>query len=200
MRKQPSEYHKQDIGSIYYPWAWESKGVNVSPEPRSILVNISCLFCVRRYCGGEPNTRLQTCTFCQISSCIKLEIKSMLVTQSCLTFCDLMDCGPWCFPVNEIHQTRMLEWVAIPSPGDFPNPGVKPWSPALQADSLSSEPPRKASLSRNQLNVMLQTVAHKAPLSMGFSRQEYWSGLPCPLQGIFLTQGSNPYLLQLLHW
>ena len=28
MRKQPSEYHKQDIGSIYYPWAWESKGVN----------------------------------------------------------------------------------------------------------------------------------------------------------------------------
>ena len=117
MRKQPSEYHKQDIGSIYYPWAWESKGVNVSPEPRSILVNISCLFCVRRYCGGEPNTRLQTCTFCQISSCIKLEIKSMLVTQSCLTFCDLMDCGPWCFSVNEIHQTRMLEWVAIPSSG-----------------------------------------------------------------------------------
>ena len=28
MRKQASEYHKQDIGSIYYPWAWESKGVN----------------------------------------------------------------------------------------------------------------------------------------------------------------------------
>ena len=30
------------------------------------------------------------------------------------------------------------------------------------------------------------------PLSMGFSRQEYWSGLPFPFQGIFLTQGSNP--------
>ena len=37
------------------------------------------------------------------------------------------------------------------------------------------------------------TVAYKAPLSMGFSRQEYWSGLPF-LQGIFLTQGSNPGL------
>ena len=42
------------------------------------------------------------------------------------------------------------------------------------------------------------TVARQAPLSMGFSRQEYWSGLPCPpLQGIFLTQGSNPSLLRL---
>ena len=39
-----------------------------------------------------------------------------------------------------------------------------------------------------------------APLSMGFSGQEYWSGLPCLLQGIFLTQGSNLHLLGLLHW
>ena len=44
------------------------------------------------------------------------------------------------------------------------------------------------------------TVAHQAPLPMGFSRQEYWSWLPCPLQGIFLTQESNPYLLGLQHW
>ena len=38
------------------------------------------------------------------------------------------------------------------------------------------------------------TVAHQAPLSMGFSRQEYWSGLPCFLQGIIPTQGLNPGL------
>ena len=38
-------------------------------------------------------------------------------------------------------------------------------------------------------------MAHQAPLSMGFSRQEYWSGLLYPTQGIFLTQGSNPILL-----
>ena len=43
------------------------------------------------------------------------------------------------------------------------------------------------------------TVARQAPLSMGFSRQEYWSGLPCPLPGIFLTQESNLRLLQFLH-
>ena len=34
-----------------------------------------------------------------------------------------------------------------------------------------------------QLFVTLWTVAHQAPLSMGFSRQEYWSGLPCPPPG-----------------
>ena len=39
------------------------------------------------------------------------------------------------------------------------------------------------------------TVAHQAPLSMGFSRQEYWVGCHALLQGIFLTQGSNPGLL-----
>ena len=36
------------------------------------------------------------------------------------------------------------------------------------------------------------TIAYQAPPFMGFSRQEYWSGLPFPLQGIFSTQGSNP--------
>ena len=37
-------------------------------------------------------------------------------------------------------------------------------------------------------------------LFMGFSRQEYWSGLPCPPLAIFLTCGLNPRLLCLLHW
>ena len=45
--------------------------------------------------------------------------------------------------------------------------------------------------------VTLRTVVLQAPLSMGFSRQECWSGLPCPPRGIFLTQGLNPHLL---HW
>ena len=43
------------------------------------------------------------------------------------------------------------------------------------------------------------TVAHQAPLSVEFSRQGYWSGLPFPPQGILPTQGSNPRLLHLLH-
>ena len=49
--------------------------------------------------------------------------------------------------------------------------------------------------SRIQLFVTLWTVAHQASPSMGFSRQEYWSGLPFFLQGIFPTQGLNRGLL-----
>ena len=43
------------------------------------------------------------------------------------------------------------------------------------------------------------TVAHQAPLSMGFFRQEYWSGLAFLSSGYLLTQGSNPCLLPFLH-
>ena len=46
----------------------------------------------------------------------------------------------------------------------------------------------------------LCTAVHQAHLSMRFSRQVYWSGLHTLLQGIFLTQGSNPCLLCLLYW
>ena len=42
-----------------------------------------------------------------------------------------------------ILQARILEWVAMPPPGDLPNPGMETRSPALQADSLPSEPPGK---------------------------------------------------------
>ena len=54
--------------------------------------------------------------------------------------------------------------------------------------------------SRVQLFAIPWTVAHQAPLSMGFSRQEYWSGLPCPPPGDLLTQGSHLRLLLLRHW
>ena len=51
-----------------------------------------------------------------------------------------------------------------------------------------------------QLSVTLWMVAHQAPLSMGFSRQEYWNGLSLPPQGIFPLQVSNVALLGFLHW
>ena len=45
---------------------------------------------------------------------------------------------------------------------------------------------------RVQLSVTLWTVAHQAPLSMEFSRQEYWSGLPFPSPGGLLDPGIEP--------
>ena len=51
-----------------------------------------------------------------------------------------------------------------------------------------------------QLFVILWTVACKAPLSMGFSRQGYWNGLSCPPLRDLLNPGIEPSLLCLLHW
>ena len=48
------------------------------------------------------------------------------------------------------------------------------------------------SLSRIRLFVALWTVAHQVPLPMGFSRQEYWSGLPCPPPGGLPNPGIEP--------
>ena len=64
-----------------------------------------------------------------------------LLTQSCLTLCD-----PWIVPCQappSMGFSSQEYWSALPfsSPGDLPNPGTGPGSPALQADSLPSEPP-----------------------------------------------------------
>ena len=66
-------------------------------------------------------------------------------------------------------QVRILKWVAFPSPGDFPNPGIEPRSLALQVDSLPAEPQRK--------------VKNTGVGSLSF------------IQWIFLTQESNQGLL-----
>ena len=67
----------------------------------------------------------------------------VLVAQLCLTFCDPMDCSPLGFSVHGILQTRILEFIAFPSPGDLSDPGIELGSPALQVDSFLSDPPRK---------------------------------------------------------
>ena len=68
----------------------------------------------------------------------------VLVTQSCPTLPDPMDCGPPGSSVLGISQARILEWVAIPfSRGSSPHQGIEPGSPALQADSLLPELPGK---------------------------------------------------------
>ena len=57
-----------------------------------------------------------------------------------------MDCSLSGSSVHGIFQARVLEWIANPSPGDLPDPGIEPGSPTLQADALLSEPPGKPDL------------------------------------------------------
>ena len=68
---------------------------------------------------------------------------SSAVVQSCPSLCHSMDCGPPGSSVHGVLQARILEWVAMPSSGDLPGPGIESRSPALQVDSLPSELPGK---------------------------------------------------------
>ena len=82
--------------------------------------------------------------------------------QSYRTLCDPIDGSPPGSPVPGILQARTLEWVAV----SFSNA----WKWEVKVKLLS----------RVWLLVTQWTAAHQAPLSMGFSRQEYWSGVPLP--------------------
>ena len=96
-----------------------------------------------------------------ISSLLLLLLLSKSL-QSCPTLCDPKDGSPPDSPVPGILQARTLEWVAISSS----NAGK--WKVKVK------------SLSHDQLLVTPWTAAYQAPPSMGFSRQEYLSGLPLP--------------------
>ena len=63
--------------------------------------------------------------------------------QSCSTLHNHMDYSLSDSFVHRIFQARIQEWAAISTPRDLPDPGIKPGSPALQADTLPSEPPGK---------------------------------------------------------
>ena len=66
----------------------------------------------------------------------------VLITQSCPTHCDPIDCSPPGSSVHGILQARILEYP-FPSPGDLSDPDIKIRSPTLQTESLPSGPPGK---------------------------------------------------------
>ena len=70
-----------------------------------------------------------------------------LVTQSCPTLCDCMDCSHHAPLSMEFSRQEYWNGLSCPPPGHLPNPGIEPRSPALQVDFfffLPSEPPGKA--------------------------------------------------------
>ena len=82
--------------------------------------------------------------------------------QSCLTLCDPIDGSPPASPIPGILQARTLEWVAISLSNAWK------WKEKVKL------------LSRVRLLATPWTAAYQAPPFTGFSRQEYWSGLPLP--------------------
>ena len=109
--------------------------------------------------GRSIWARLCLCVHHDVPAAAAAAAKSL---QSCPTLCDPIDGSPPSSPVPGILQARTLEWVAI----SFFNA----WKWKVKVKSLSSV----------WLLATPWTVAHQAPQSMGFSRQEYWSGVPLP--------------------
>ena len=99
--------------------------------------------------------------------------------QSCLPLCDPIDGSPLSSSVSGILQARILEWVAV----SFSN--AQKWK--LKVNSLS----------RAQLLATPRTAAYQALPSTGFSKPDYWSGLPLPSPiklSIFLVSDPSLYL------
>ena len=63
----------------------------------------------------------------------------MLVAQSCLTLCNPTDCSPPGFSAMEFSRQEYWSGLPFPALEDLPDPGIEPWSPALQAYSLLFE-------------------------------------------------------------
>ena len=97
---------------------------------------------------------------CKLSVRVRLKPAAAKSLQSCPTLCDPIDSSPPGSPVPGILPARILEWVAI----FFSN--AWKWKNKVK------------SLSRVRLLATPWTAAHQAPPSMGFPRQEYWSGVP----------------------
>ena len=129
---------------------------------------------------------------------------------------------PWIHQAPlSMEFSRQEYWSGQPfsSPGDLPNPGIEPSSPVFiffqfcflsvftllaslgtgrmcnsiqHTSSCQLQFSSVQSLSHIRLFTTPWIVAHQAPLSVGFSRQEYWSKLPCPPPGDLPDPGIEP--------
>ena len=112
----------------------------------------------------NPTYRTLVYSTCKIA-CLKIRYRLLLLLLSRFSrvrLCDPIDGSPPGFPIPGVLQARTLEWVAI----SF----SKAWKWKVKVKSLS----------RVQFLATSWTAAYQAPLSMGSSRQKYWSGVPLP--------------------
>ena len=140
--------------SLPLPGFWRLLG---TPSPAASLQTLSHLYMPTALCLVSVSFPLLRRT--PVFGCAAAAAKSL---QSCPTLLDPIDGSPPGSPIPGILQERTLEWVAI----SFSN-SCK-WKVKVK------------SLSRVRLLATPWTAAHQAPPSMGFSRQEYWSGAPLP--------------------
>ena len=146
--------------------SWHSIRWILINDPRMPFHRSRCAFPINRISTNQgPSSG---------SECLVRAAATAKSLQSCPTLCDPIDGSPPGSPVPGILQAKTLEWVAI----SFSNA----WEWKVKVKSLS----------RFRLLATPWTAAYQAPPSMGFSRQEYWSGVPLPSPMYHLTQLQNP--------
>ena len=129
---------------------------------QSCLLTLRCLFPLPQRFLLTSRTVVASYSLHRICHIIPLELLLLLRAFSRVRLCHPIDGSPPGSPVPGILQARTLEWVAI----SFSNA----WKWKVKVKLLS----------RAQLLATPWTAAYQAPPSMGFSRQEYWSGVPLP--------------------
>ena len=150
--------------SILVPiFAWNAPLIALIFLKRSLVFPILLFSSTSLHCSLKAFSLLVSGTY----------IATAKLLWSCLTLCDPIDGSQPGSPVSGILQAITLEWVAI----SFSNA----WKWKVKVKSLS----------RVRLLATPWTAAHQAPLSMGFSRQEYWSGVSLPSPGTYITSAQN---------
>ena len=122
--------------------------------------------------------------------CMKVKSESE-VAQSCPTLSNPMDCSLPGSSVCGIFQARVLEWGAIASQGGCKEPLCLLFLKSCGEIHVMCT----CVLSHVRFYATPWAVAHQAPVSVGFPRKEYWSGLPFPTPGDLPDPGIKPVSL-----
>ena len=120
------------------------------------------------------------------------------VTKSCLTLCDPVNCSPPGSSVHEFPKQKYCSRLPFLSPGNLFNPGIKPGSPVLQANSLLSEPPRKPDMIRGsypqiQLFLCIVTLHEDIPRRVSRSHLSGRTPVLLPLPRLKISSLHDSY-------
>ena len=128
--------------------------VNVLCNCRTLLMKID-IGTIHR-AQSDFSSHICSCVYVCTFLCVSMKVK---LAQLCLTLCDPMGC-----PVQSMEFSRPEYWSGqpFPSPGDHPNPGIKPRSLVLLADSLPAEPQgkREPKLTQEQKPDLIFPLSH----------------------------------------
>ena len=153
------------LWSSHVPPSWESHCAVHRATPSVLTLTSACYHLGSTDLDQSAGKVITVVVMLCFVSCILNRVHMLCYAkslQSCPTLCDPIDGSPPGSPVPGSLQARTPEWVAI----SFSNA----WKWKVKVKSLS----------RVQLLATPWTTAYQAPPSMGFSRQEYWSGVPLP--------------------